>query len=102
MDKRITPKEFSNNSQNDEIIKKQLELREREIALKEKEVEWRFQAVRKNNTACSKPKQKWWTNIVEIIALFVVGIVIVITYNILSESNDKTIIGDSLIELGIK
>lgn len=37
MDKRITPKEFSNNSQNDEIIKKQLELREREIALKEKE-----------------------------------------------------------------
>lgn len=37
--KRITPKEFSNKSQNDEILKKQLELREREIVLKEKEME---------------------------------------------------------------
>ena len=37
--KRITPKEFSNKSQNDEILKKQLELQEREIALKEKEME---------------------------------------------------------------
>ena len=47
--KRITPKEFSNKSQNDEILKKQLELREREIALKEKEMELKMLQRDKNS-----------------------------------------------------
>ncbi|WP_299548740.1 hypothetical protein [uncultured Helicobacter sp.] len=49
---RITPKEFSNKSQNDEIIRKQLELQEREIALKEKEMEL------KNSNSITKEKIK--------------------------------------------
>ena len=48
--KRITPKEFSNKSQNDEILKKQLELREREIALKEKEMELKMLQRDKNDS----------------------------------------------------
>lgn len=43
-ERKISPKEFSDKrkSQDDEILKKQLELREREIALKEKELELRM------------------------------------------------------------
>ncbi|WP_162550395.1 hypothetical protein [Helicobacter apodemus] len=47
-ERKISPKEFSDKrkSQDDEILKKQLELREREIALKEK--------VRMQITGCRK------------------------------------------------
>ena len=43
-ERKISPKEFSDKrkSQDDEILRKQLELREREIALKEKELELRM------------------------------------------------------------
>ena len=88
------------------LLKKQLEFREREIALKEKEVEWRFQAVRKNRNTTNCSKQSKLVNMLKIfavpIAIAALTIAIATAYNILSKLNDRSIIEDSLIELGIK
>ncbi len=57
-ERKISPKEFSDKrkSQDDEILKKQLELREREIALKEKELELRILQAQGGENSVEKEK----------------------------------------------
>ncbi len=85
-ERKISPKEFSDKrkSQDDEILKKQLELREREIALKEKELECRLQAVENNK----KAKKSWLSFFLEImkwVGIMILLLVLMILYNIYTE-----------------
>ena len=96
---RMTPREFSNKSQDEEIYKKQLELREREIALKEKEMALKFKAMSSNKNIA---KESLSLTLIKLIGVAILLIAIFIAYNIVNKSDENSIIEDSLIKLGIQ